>query len=243
MTEVSTATDLVTGLDDYESRLIRVTGVLNTFASAGTGFVGSQLTRTGITAPSNDLRLRIPTEVQDYDLVQTCSVTVDYGVMWRFNADAQPSVYSADDLDAITCPAPTVASAAAIASTHVAVTFDRKVAAATATTGRFTFDNGLTASAVSVDGSAVTLTTGTITQGVAYTVTVSPQVTDVLGTGVGTPSTATFQDVQLATLALNEINPNIGSSHDLIELLALTSGNVLGLSVVQRGTANETLTF
>jgi len=119
--------------------------------------------------------------------------------------------------------------------------FDRKLDAATATAARFTLDNGLTVSAASVDDDMVTLTTSAITQGVTYTVTVSPQVTDRLGTGVATPNTATFQYLQLAVLSLNEINPNVASSRDLIELLALTSGNVLGLTVVQRGNANETL--
>ncbi|MEZ4296345.1 MAG: hypothetical protein R3B70_15345 [Polyangiaceae bacterium] len=60
-----------------------------------------------------------------YDLTALCTVSVDYGVMWRFNAVAQPSVYSEADLKDMTCLAPTVVGAQALALTEVVLTFDR----------------------------------------------------------------------------------------------------------------------
>jgi hypothetical protein len=126
-------------------------------------------------------------------------------------------------------------------ATHVRVTFDRKIAAGSATSGRFTFDNGATASAVSVDGAVATVTTSTLAMSTIYTVTVSSQVTDLLGVGVGTPSTATFDYELLAVVALNELAPNIASVRDLIELRVLSTGSVNGITVVQRGSSVETL--
>ena len=239
ITELSAETDLVTALDDYESRVIRLAGDLGVFAGAGTAFVAAPIATLGLTHA--DLRLRVPETVRAaYDLASGCSVSVDHGVMWRLNSVAQPSVYADDALD-VTCPAPTVVSAAAMDATHVRVIFDRKIDAGTGTSGRFTFDNGATASAVSVDGAIATVTTSTLAMSTVYTVTVSSQVTDLLGAGVGTPSSAMFEYELLAVVALNELGPNIGSSRDLIELRVLSTGSVNGITVVQRGSLTETL--
>ena len=46
---------------------------------------------------------------------------------------------------------------------------------------------------------------------------------------------------QQATLMLNEINPNISSSHDLIELIAVNGGSVNGFTIQQGITSSVTL--
>ena len=60
---------------------------------------------------------------------------------------------------------------------------------------------GLTVSAATVAGNVVTLTTSTQAN-MMYTVTVAASVQDVLGSGVGTPNTATFNGFACTTNAL-----------------------------------------
>jgi hypothetical protein len=244
ITEVGTATDLVTNLDAYESRVIRLSGAMGVFMGAGSDFVAAPIATTGLT--DSDLRLRIPeTTREELGLVATCTVGIDYGVMWRFNGIAQVSVFAADDLDPVACPAPPVVSAAALDSTHVRVTFDRAIAPASVTAPRFTFDNGITASAAAIastgGGTLVDVTTNALSTSVTYTVTVAPEVTVVLGTGVGTPGSATFEYEQIAVVTFNEINPSISGSRDLIELLVLSGGTVNGIVILQNGSSVETL--
>lgn len=240
ITEVSMATDLVTGIDVYESRAIRITGDTAMFVSAGSPQVAAPIKTMGLDDPN--LRLRMPEDVRaQYDLTAACTVSVDYGVMWRFNAVAQPSVYSAMDLKDMVCPVPTVVGAVPLAVDQVIINFDRKLDPATVDPTDFVFDNGLAATAVSVNGSAVTVTTTPSVPGTTYTVTVST-LNDVLGAPIGMPNTAMFQAyVPVAQLLINEVNPNIGSARDLVEFLVVSGGSTNGITLVQRGSAVETL--
>ena len=241
VTEVSAAMDLVTALDTYESRAIRITGSLpGAFVSAGAPQVATPIKTAGLDDPN--LRVRMPEAIRaQFALGAGCSATVNYGVMWRFNAIAQPSVYNAADLTNMSCAAPTVVSAVPLSATEVVINFDRPLDPATVDLADFTFDNGLTAMAVAPSGSAVTVTTSPDQAGVTYTVTVM-NVNDVLGAPLGMPNTAMFQSyVPVAQLLINEVNPNITAQHDLIELLALTGGSTNGVKLIQKGSAIETL--
>jgi hypothetical protein len=64
-------------------------------------------------------------------------------------------------------------------------------------------------------------------------VTVANTLKDTLGKGIDvTANTANFLGFLVpAVLRLNELNPNIGSSLDLIELRVVTGGNILGITV------------
>ncbi|MEZ4296344.1 MAG: hypothetical protein R3B70_15340 [Polyangiaceae bacterium] len=63
-----------------------------------------------------------------------------------------------------------------------------------------------------------------------------------LGSNVGMPNSAMFGAyVPIAQLLINEVNPNIGSSRDLIEFLVVAPGTTNGITLVQRGSAVETL--
>ncbi len=245
VTDVSAAADLVTNLDMYESRVIRMTGGLTAnFINAGNPQVATPIMTAGLTDPN--LRVRMPEAIRaTYDLKGGCTITMDYGVMWRFLSGmtpiAQPSVYRASDLKGMTCAAPTVVSAVPLSQTEVVVNFDRLMDPATISAADFTFDNGLTATAVSVNGSAVTVTTSPDQPGIMYTVTVM-NVNDVLGAAIGMPNSAMFQAyVPVAQLLINEINPNIGASHDLLELLVTAPGSTNGITIHQVGSANELL--
>ena len=241
VTDVSMATDLVANVGMYESRAIKISGNLTAdFINAGFPQVATPIETMGLTDP--DLRLRMPSAVREtYDLEATCQVTADYGVMWRFNTVAQPSVYGAGDLMDMTCPAPTVAGAISTSLTDVVVTFSRRLDPASVDPTDFTFDNGLTAAAVTVNGDSVTITTTPQVPGTMYTLT-AMDLTDVLGAPLGMPNTTMFNGyVPVAQMVFNEINANIGSQRDLVELLVTAPGSTNGITLRQKGSANELL--
>lgn len=194
--DVSSATDLVSDLDSYESELITVDATITAaFGGAGTGHVAATIDTDGITG-EGDLRLRIPETLRDdLELVETCEVTVT-APLWRFNDVAQASAWDAADLVVVSCPAPQVVSAMATAQTEMVVTFDRELAAGSLVAGgtQFTFSDGLTATAASLtDLSEVTVTTETQDPDTLYTVTVADSLTDNVGTGIdASANTATF---------------------------------------------------
>ncbi len=242
--DLSSATDVVNALDSYESEYVTMKGTIAAdFAYAGSGFVSAQLDTAGVSGNAN-MKLRLPATVQSsVDVGKGCSLTLT-GAMWRYNTQAQPSGWVESDLNGITCPAPKVVSAVATSATSVVVTFDRNLDAVTVTGdgSQFSFDNGLTASAASLTApKEVTVTTSTQTASTTYTVTVAGTLKDMLGTGVDqAANTATFTGyVKIAVLRLNEVNPNIGGSKDLIELRVITDGNLNGIDIYQDPGANS----
>lgn len=209
--DVSAAADLVSALGTYDSELIDVTGAIAAdFTAAGSGFVQAQITTAGIGTASSSLTLRVPTTIRDgYDLVMGCNFTLDNTPVHRFNAVAQLSAFVTADYTLTDCPAPVVLAAAATSATTVNVTFSRNVdpASLMADGSQFTFDNGLTASAATVSGRTVTVTTGVQVNGTMHVVTVANSITDMQGTALGTPSTASFTAFMSPThLVINEID-------------------------------------
>ena len=100
---------------------------------------------------------------------------------------------------------------------------------------QFTFDNGLVASAATVSGRTVTITTGAQAVGTSYIVTVANTVTDLQGSALATPNTATFAAFQQpASVKLNELNAHIGGACDLVELRVTASGTLDGIQVLER---------
>lgn len=201
----SSAADLVTNINNYESELVRLSGeVSGPSRGAGGSFTAFPLKTAGIaTAPTTGaFELRMPTTLgENLDLGQGCTLTLKAGPMWRFNANAQPSAYEASDLT-VDCPAPTLSAAAPLSSNRVLLTFDRRIddTSITDVATQFTFNNGVTASAATVNGRQVTLTTSEMTAGTSYTVTVADSVKGTSGKAVAAPNnTATFTGlVQLA---------------------------------------------
>jgi hypothetical protein len=181
----------------------------------------------------------------ELDITPGCTFTLNTGVMWRFTTSAQASAFSNTELAISQCPAPRVVSAAARSLTEVVLTFDRSIASASITdvATQFTFTEGLTASAAQVSGRQVILTTSGQTAGTSYTVTVASSVTDRAGTPVsGTANTGTFTGYRpLAVLRITEVNPNMGSNADLVELQVITAGTTLGLVLQQDVTSSRTL--
>lgn len=238
--EVSTATDLVSALDSYESELIMLTATAAAdFTFAGGGHESAPIDTAGITG-NTELRLRVPSTLSDaLDLVQSCDFAIT-GVMWRFNTQAQPSIYRSTEISITRCPAPTVVGAVATSPTEVRVSFDRQIDPASITDAatQITFTGGLTASAASVSGRDVIVTTSAQVGGMAYDVTVANSVTDFVGSGVDTgANTASFFGyLDPAVVRINELNANIGGGCDLIELRVVSAGTMDGFELRERTT-------
>lgn len=243
--DLTASATVAADLNSLESELVSIRAVLDGgFISASAPFVGAFLTTTA--SPVSTVRFRAPqTLVEAADLERGCDITVGPTPMWRFTAQPQPSAWTLSDLTINRCPAPTLISAAARSDTTVVLTFSRRVSptAVLVNGSQFTFNNNLTASAAAVSGKTVTLTTSAQTGGQSYLVTVASTVTDTRSTPVGTPNTATFSGFQVpAVLRINEVNANIASGCDLIELRVVSGGTMTGYYLRERETGTL-LTF
>ena len=244
---ITGAGDVVSALDSYDSEVIKVTGsIVGTFASAGSMFESAAINTTGLTG-NTSYKLRVPAALRSaLDIETGCTFTLTNTPVGRFNAEAQLAAYRTSDITLSGCAAPTLASALALSPTLVQLTFTRNVLASSimADGSQFTFDNGLTASMATVSGRTVTLTTSAQTGGTTYTVTVASSVTDLQGTAVGTPSSRTFAGfLAPAVVRINEINANIGSGCDLIELRVISGGSMAGFKLQERVGGNNELSY
>ncbi len=185
--EVSSATGLVTDLDSYEVELISVTGTITgQFVFAGIGHQKARFSTAGI-ATTPLLTLRVPDAIlPTTGLAQGCEVQVQYTPLWRYDTEAQISVWATQDASIISCPAPEVLSAVATGDATVVITINRAVDPASVETDgtQFTFSAGLTASAATATGNLITVTTSAQTPAADYTVTVAQTVTDIFGVGM-----------------------------------------------------------
>ena len=237
--------DLPALVGEYESKLISLSGTLATgFSSSGTGHVAANLSN-GVVTNNANLKLRVPAPLQDQlDLAQGCIVTVN-GIVWRFTSQAQASGWVPADITLQSCLAPKVVSAVATSSTAVTVTFDRRIdpASVQGNGSQFTFATGLSATAATVQGRKVLLTTNTQTGGQSYEVTVSTSVRDTLGKALDATATkATFSGYRkIAVLRINEANANINNSRDLLELYVVEGGTTLGMTLVENTATLATL--
>lgn len=235
--DVSDAADLVTMLDSYTSEYITVTGTFTSgFSFAGTGHRKADFDTAALIGDP-DLALRMPEGVSDmltatYMDVVGCSFTTNATPLWRFDGEAQASVWDINEI-AVTCPAPTVVDAVATGTMAVRIDFSRPIDPASINdlATQFGFDNGLSASAFAVNNTAVTLTTTMQDEAITYTVTVDSTVTDTLGTGVDAgANSATFDGfipVPPPTVVVNEVDYDQpgGDTTEFIELYNYGAGD------------------
>jgi hypothetical protein len=132
-------------------------------------------------------------------------------------------------------------------TTEVVVEFARLVdpVSVTADGSQFTFTGGLTASAAAATGKLVRVTTSAQTPGATYTVSVAHSVYDLEGATVAAGSdTAEFTTPQTqARLIINEVNPNIPNSRDLIEFLVVEAGTTKKMTLVMEGKTDDPSTL
>ena len=237
--DLSAATDVVSGVDGYESELNTMTATISgPFVGASAGHVAAPITTAGYPTGDANLRMRLPITVRDsLDLVMGCIVDIGPTPLWRFAAQAQPSGWVDADISVTSCPAPRVVSAVALSATTVSVTFDRNIDPATVMAGGAQFvitgSGGLAVSAAVASGArTVTLTTATQTMAASYTVTVASTVHDTIGTGIDpAANAATFTGFGAAgpgRLVINEVDyDNVGTdSAEFIELYNGTAAAV-----------------
>ncbi|MEO7729362.1 MAG: DNA/RNA non-specific endonuclease [Kofleriaceae bacterium] len=193
--DLTGAADVVSALDSYESELVSLTGTIVQDPSAGgTGFQRAAISTTGLPGDAN-FQIRAPEDVFDaIDMAKTCQLTVTHVPMGRFNAQAQLAAFSASEISIHGCPAPVIVNAVATSATTLQLTFSRNILASSVLSNgsQFTFDNGLTASAAAVGGRAITLTTTAQALATTYLATIAASVTDLQGSSVGAPGTASF---------------------------------------------------
>lgn len=226
--DLSGASDLLTGIEAYESELATLSGTIaGTFGGSGSGMVAAPFTSAGVTTVDPNLLVRMPTALRDsLDLTQGCTFTVVAAPVWRYNDRTQMTVYYPSDFTGIGCPAPTWVSAFPPAADAVSVAFDRVLDAASvlANGSQFTFDNGLVATAATVAGKTVTLTTTEQTPGTTYTLTVAATVLGLHGAPVVAPATPVtfdgFTPLPPPTLVINEVEyDNVGTdSSEFVEI-------------------------
>lgn len=184
---VSTATDLVSALGDYEVELISLDAtIVGAGVYGGAGHTRHYIDTAGIVG-DNDLMLRLSdTLATTLDLEPGCLVSVSDTPLWRYYTDAQVSAYAMSDIAVTSCPPPQVLSAGTTGDQTVVITMSRDIAPASITDAstQITFDNGLSATGAAVNGKEITVMTSAQTAGATYIVTVANTVTDTRGVGV-----------------------------------------------------------
>lgn len=237
--DLSNTADLNTAAANYDAELSTVTGtVVGAFINSAMLHQAAEFDTMALTG-ANAPKFRLPTDVENsLDLAAGCKLTVGPTPMIQFATASEPTAWVAGDVHVTSCPMPKLTVAAGTTGTTVLVTFDRKIDPASIMTNgsQFTFTGGLTATAAAAgaDAHQVIVTTGT-QSATTYTVTVAATLKDTYGDGVdATANSMMFVGFSVpATLLINEVNPNIGSSKDLVELLATSGGTINGFTLVQ----------
>ena len=239
VTDASMVTDLTSSLDRYESRLLAITGtVVEAFGGAGPDHVAARFETTSVTAEPN-LRVRLTTALQQSaDVTPGCEILLT-APLWRYRTVAQVSGWDRDDLVVIDCPAPQVVEAVAVSVTQVRVRFDRAIAPASIDRSgtQFALSGGLLASVGSPSArDSVTVMTTAQTADTTYSVTVDSSLTDTLGTGIDPAHNSAdfFGYAVPAVLRVNEVNANISSGCDLVELRVVRGGSMRGITLHER---------
>jgi len=250
--DVSAAKDLVSALGDYESELIQLEGtVKGTYRNAGTGFISVGIETAGVKG-STALQLRVPgpngntpSLAAQLGLADGCTFTLSPTPMWRFSNNAQPSANEAKELKIKSCPSPKLVGAKALSATSVELTFTRPIDKQSVQPkgNDITFDQGLTSTAATVNLDKIIVTTSQQSPGKAYKVTIAKTVKDSLGKVLDpTTLTATFTGYSNpAKVVINEINANITSGCDLIELRVISDGSLDGFYLQER--TSKLITF
>jgi len=240
--DVSAATDLVTAPDSYDSELVTITGTLTGAAgSSGQGFSRFAINTAGITGQAT-LQLRAPTTVMNaIDMTTGCAITATKVTFSRFTSgnttNSEITVFGPSDFAISGCAAPQVAKAVAVSATSVKITFTRNVdpTSVLADGSQFTVAGLTVAANPVVAGRTVTFTTDAQTASNPYTVNVANTIKDLQGSALATTLSANFFGYTLpATVFINEFNPGLPSSCDLIELRVKADGSMGNFRLTER---------
>ncbi|WP_174257060.1 chitobiase/beta-hexosaminidase C-terminal domain-containing protein [Myxococcus xanthus] len=249
--------DVTTGTPPaYESEYISITGTIGNpgFSNAGLGHVQAPFTTAGVPEGSPGaaaLRLRIAEPFHDtLALSQGCSLTV-VSPLWVFMSGTQtthaiqPSVWAQNQATVHSCPAPRVTGAQAMHHDSAILRFTRAIdpLSVQRNGSQFSIPGLSVTDAVVLSTGEVWLSTTSQTPRQQYTVTVASSVRDRRGVSVdSTAASTSFPGYQVpARLRLSEVAPNVQLNRDLVELVVLTSGSVMGATLLDGNATLATL--
>ncbi|NOK05185.1 MULTISPECIES: chitobiase/beta-hexosaminidase C-terminal domain-containing protein, partial [Myxococcus] len=249
--------DVTTGTPPaYESEYISITGTIGNpgFSNAGLGHVQAPFTTAGVPESSPGaaaLRLRVAEPFHDtLALSQGCSLTV-VSPLWVFMSGTQtthtiqPSVWTESQATVHSCPAPRVTGAQAMHHDSVILRFTRAIdpLSVQRNGSQFSIPGLSVVDAVVLSTGEVWLSTASQTPRQQYTVTVASSVRDRRGVSVDSAADWTsFPGYQVpARLRLSEVAPNVQQNRDLVELSVLTSGSVMGATLLDGNAILATL--
>ena len=235
--DVSSATDLLNNLAAYDSTIVDMTGTFSgTFAASGTGFQSSEIDTAGITGQAALTFRTAAALVDTLDMEAGCAVTATNVPVDRFKSTFELGAYVQGDFTINSCPAPVIVNAVVTDDATVVVNFSRLIDPSTVTAGLFTGNNNLSIKTAVVTSRSITLTTSAQTAGTMYTITVADGIKDMRGTALGgTPPTASFLGFTVpAKVVINELNANVKSGCDLIELRVTQDGAMGGFRITER---------
>ncbi|WAM23570.1 chitobiase/beta-hexosaminidase C-terminal domain-containing protein [Myxococcus sp. NMCA1] len=249
--------DVTTGTPPaYESEYISITGTIGNpgFSNAGLGHVQAPFTTAGVPEGSPGaaaLRLRVAEPFHDtLALSQGCSLTV-VSPLWVFMSGTQtthtiqPSVWTESQATVHSCPAPRVTGAQAMHHDSVILRFTRAIdpLSVQRNGSQFSIPGLSVMDAVVLSTGEVWLSTASQTPRQQYTVTAASSVRDRRGVSVdSTAASTSFTGYQVpARLRLSEVAPNVQQNRDLVELVVLTSGSVMGATLLDGNATLATL--
>lgn len=238
--DVSSATDLVSAAESYESELITATFTLTSGPNnAGLKHRGFGADTDGISGNPR-LLLRLPDALQTYyGLAPGCAVQLSNSPFWTWTPEggsvvAEPHIWSLDtEVQVTDCPSANLISAHAQSATQIVLTFDRAIDPATLTTSDVTITIGNTTAVVIINNVLVAqntaiVTTATQAANTEYNVTLSANVRDVFGEALDANTASYLGFAPPARVVINEVGPNIDNRCELVELRVTAAGAMNG---------------
>ena len=186
--DITGANDVASNLRFYESELITVTGTLSSEAIfSGIGFEQWKLSTTEV--DDSLFVARAPVGVARLENFGVgCTVSIGPTPLWRHRSEGMAMAWSDANITVSDCPAFGLRDSIATDIDQIILRFNRPIDAASITAADVTFDNGLSAVAITeVMGTLVVVETTPQTFGLSYTVTVA-NATDASGGAVSPES-------------------------------------------------------
>jgi len=237
---LSTANDLVSNVDAYESELGQLNATIGSmFSVAGQGWASAKLTTAGIPNDA-DFQIRMPTsQLRASGIGLGCQIELPNSPVWRYENSTQMLVMNPNDLVVTQCPAPQITNTFAQNNARVVVSLDRLVNPSTVQSNgsQIQLSSGVNVLSVKVYKRNLIIETSGFAASTAYTLPLDGTIQDYQGQAID----ASGRSVQFTSIApravleINEVNLNITNGCDLIELRAVNGGDLTGYRLRNRG--------
>lgn len=191
--DVSTATDLTSAVDSYDSELVSASGIIaGPWLPAGDAFVVAPFDTAAMVGDPN-LVLRLPQALaQDLALGPDCAIVVQRVPLLRSGNQAQVTPAQASDFSVADCADFSLTGAVATSPTTLRLEFNRVLDVATVQAAAFFLTNGLVSVGAQAQSRIVIVTTSVQVPGQQYVVAVGPSIRDVDGHTISSANLAQF---------------------------------------------------